>query len=519
MNVSAWKPASTVEEMTKVLADLSKPVHVSRSAGGISVTNAPPADSESLVAAIAPFSPDRLGNSLFRKRHGVRFAYMAGSMANGISSIDLVSAMARGGYMSSYGAGGVLPGEVEKNVEELNRRIPGLPYAVNVIHSPNEPALERGVVDVLLRNRVRCIEASAFIELTPSLVRYRAAGLSRSSDGSLQIQNKVIAKVSRPEVAEKFLTPPPAAMLADLEAAGLITEEQAELAALLPVADDITAEADSGGHTDRRPLSVLFPILDRLRTNAVKRYGHAVNLGAAGGLGSPRSLCAALALGADYVVTGSINQSCLESGTSSAVREMLCGVGIADCVMAPAADMFELGVELQVTRRGSMFPMRAAKLYSYYQNYGSFDEIPRAGLDELENKILRRSVEDVWQDVEQYFNRRDPEQLNRARDDSRRRMALVFRWYLGMSTRWAQIGDKNRAMDYQVWCGPAMASFNDWVVGTPLAYPEHRFVRDVADQLCTGAAVATRYDALVAAGVRLPHECGSYSPTIGGEAR
>ena len=29
--------------------------------------------------------------------------------------------------------------------------------------------------------------------------------------------------------------------------------------------------------------------------------------------------------------------------------------------MAPAADMFEMGVKLQVLKRGTMFPMRAAQ--------------------------------------------------------------------------------------------------------------------------------------------------------------
>ncbi|MGO3071600.1 MAG: PfaD family polyunsaturated fatty acid/polyketide biosynthesis protein [Brevibacterium linens] len=514
MTTTTESPASTVEDMSRALAKLTEPVHVCRTSGGVSVTTDPPTDDNSLLAAIAPLTTERLGSSSFRRRHGVRHAYMAGSMANGIASVDLVTAMARGGYLASYGAGGVVPDVVESSVVELKKRLLDLPFAVNVIHSPNEPALERGVVDVLLRHRVRCVEASAFMDLTPSIVRYRAAGLSRAADGSVCIENRVIAKVSRTEVAERFLNPPPASILADLVADEQITAEQAELAARLPVADDITAEADSGGHTDRRPLPVLLPILDRLRTAAVKRSGYMVHLGAAGGIGTPRSLSAALALGADYVVTGSINQSCIESGTSPAVRKMLCGVTMADCVMAPAADMFELGVELQVARRGSMFPMRASKLYSYYRSYRSIDEIPSADREELEKKILQRPVDDIWFDVEQYFNSRDPEQIKRARNDPRRRMALIFRWYLGMSTRWAQIGDESRSMDYQVWCGPAMGAFNDWVTGTPFASPAHRSVVDVAEQLCTGAAVAIRYDALVAAGVRLPQECGAFVPKL-----
>jgi trans-AT polyketide synthase, acyltransferase and oxidoreductase domains len=44
-------------------------------------------------------------------------------------------------------------------------------------------------------------------------------------------------------------------------------------------------------------------------------------------------------------------------------------------------------------------------------------------------------------------------------------MALVFRWYLGQSPVWANQGDADRKIDYQIWCGPAMGAFNEWVQG------------------------------------------------------
>lgn len=59
-------------------------------------------------------------------------------------------------------------------------------------------------------------------------------------------------------------------------------------------------------------------------------------------------MAAAFAMGAAYVVTGSINQACLESGSSTLARRMLCQADPADVIMAPAADMFEMGIKLQV---------------------------------------------------------------------------------------------------------------------------------------------------------------------------
>ena len=65
-------------------------------------------------------------------------------------------------------------------------------------------------------------------------------------------------------------------------------------------------------------------------------------------------------MGAAWILTGSINQACRESGTSDVVRTMLAETEQADVIMAPAADMFEMGVDVQVLKRGTMFSMRAA---------------------------------------------------------------------------------------------------------------------------------------------------------------
>ena len=84
-------------------------------------------------------------------------------------------------------------------------------------------------------------------------------------------------------------------------------------------------------------------------------------------------------MGAAYVLTGSINQACIEAGTSETVRTMLAGASQADVTMAPAADMFEMGVKVQVLKRGTMFPFRAAKLYDFYSRYDALEDIPEHG--------------------------------------------------------------------------------------------------------------------------------------------
>ncbi len=83
-------------------------------------------------------------------------------------------------------------------------------------------------------------------------------------------------------------------------------------------------------------------------------------------------------------------------------------------------------------------------------------------------------------------------------------MALVFRWYLGMSSHWATSGDPARTVDYQIWCGPAMAAFNDWVRGSYLEAPENRRVAAVALNILYGAAVLTRARIASVQGISLP---------------
>jgi trans-AT polyketide synthase, acyltransferase and oxidoreductase domains len=467
-----------------------------------------------LLAAVAPLPPERLGAPTFQTAHGVKYSYHAGAMAGGIASAELVVALAREGFLASYGAAGLLPETIDKALTTFRSAIPGLPYAVNLIHSPSEPRLEREAVELFLRHGVSCVEASAFMDLSPSVVRYRLSGLRRDPSGRVVAGHRLIAKISRTETAERFMRPAPAVMVSALLEQGLITAQQAELARYMPMADDITVEADSGGHTDRRPLPALLPSILRLRDTVQHehRYPTAIRVGAAGGLGTPAAVAAAFAMGAAYVVTGSVNQSCVESGASKAAKALLAEAGIADCEMAPAADMFEMGVELQVLKKGTLFPMRAKRLYELYKAYDGIEALPETERVRLETQIFRRPLADVWQECVGYFQRRDPDQLARAEGNPKRRMALVFRWYLGMSSRWATTGDPERAMDYQIWCGPAMGSFNDWVTASYLKAPGNRRVADVAHHLMRGAAFHTRLTQLRLAGVQIPAAACDYRP-------
>ncbi len=471
-------------------------------------------DDRAIVGHAAPLRLDSLGDPEFLAAHGLKLACVAGAMANGIASVELVEAMSRAGMLGIFGAAGLPLRTVEAAIDRLTSSLGSAPFGFNLIHSPNEPNLEHGIVDLYLRHGVRLVEASAYMRLTLPLVRYRVSGIYRDTDGRIVTPNRVIGKASRVEVATRFLSPPPESFLQELVASGDITEKQAHLAREIPVAQDLTAEADSGGHTDNRPALGLLPTMIALRDRLQREYGYRepVRVGAAGGIATPHAAAAAFAMGAAYVVGGSVNQSCVEAGTSQAVREMLAASGQADIAMAPAADMFEMGVKVQVLKRGTMFAMRAGRLYELYRTLDSLDEIPADERKTLEETVFKATFDQILDEVRTYFAERDPGQWERAEKDSRHRMALVFRWYLGHASVWANNGEPSRRLDYQIWCGPAMGAFNAWVQDSFLAEPQHRSVVTVGLNLLYGAAVLSRVQTLRSQGVTLSPEQQQVTP-------
>ena len=471
-------------------------------------------DGWSFAGYLPGLTPTGLGDPAFRAAHGVKYAYVVGAMANGITSVELVQAAAEAGYLGIFGAAGLPLPVVEKAIDRLQASLGDKPFGSNLIHSPNEPDLEEGIVDLYLRKGIKKISASAYLGLTLPLLKFRYSGIHRDSDGNIVVPQQILGKISRVEVAEKLLSPPPEKMLKELVERGDLTAEQAELAAQMPVAEDLTAEADSGGHTDNRPALALVPTMIALRDEKQKQFGDrvALRVGAAGGIATPASACAALAMGASYILTGSVNQSCVESGSSDIVREMLCNAGQADVAMAPAADMFEMGVQVQVLKWGTMFPVRAKKLYQLYRDFGSMEELPAGERAILEKSFFRQPLEEVWADTHRFFEGRDPRQNERAAADPKHKMALVFRSYLGRASGWANAGIADRKVDYQVWCGPAMGAFNQWVAGTFLSEPKARKAGIVGRNILAGAAYLGRVHALRQQGVTLNAELQEFRP-------
>lgn len=476
------KPASVDSPMSPIVDEM---------AGDVG-TPVPDAIRPRTHSASACIDATSLGSEVFRRRYGLKYAYSAGAMYRGVASADLVIRMGRAGFLSFFGAGGLSPAKIEANLVRIqNELAAGQPYGMNLLANYEYPELEAAVVDLYLKYGVRTLEAAAFMQMTPALLRYRLQGLRSGERNEVICDHRIIAKVSRPEVARAFMSPPPPESVQQLLERGLVTEQQAELAQRVPVSHDICVEADSGGHTDGGIAAVMLPPLLRMRDELQHAHGYAepICMGLAGGIGSPEAAAAAFLLGADFVTTGSINQCTVEAGMSADGKSMLQEMDIQDTEYAPAGDMFEIGAQVQVMKKSVFFPARANKLLSLYRHYDSLDDIPPRTRKQLEDTFFKKSFGDIWGETAAYFRSiKLDHEVAKAEANPKHKMALVFRWYFAYSTRIAMEGKGDDRVNYQIHTGPALGSFNQWVKGTELEAWQQRHVDHIAVKLMDATA-------------------------------
>lgn len=434
-----------------------------------------------------------LGNRVFRERYNLHYAYMAGAMYRGIASADLVIKMGKAGFLSFFGAGGLSLPKIEAAIARIQSELnAGQPYGMNLLANYDYPAQEMAVVELYLKCGIKNVEAAAFMQMTPALVRFRLQGLHPGASGDPVCTHRILAKVSRPEVAKAFMSPAPTPIVERLLEKGLITAQQAEWSKRIPMSHDICVEADSGGHTDGGIAAVMLPPLLRMRDDMQRAHAYAepICMGLAGGIGGPEAAAAAFLLGADFVATGSINQCTVEAGMSADGKSMLQEIDIHDTEYAPAGDMFEFGAQVQVMKKSVFFPARANKLLSLYQHYSSLDDIPPRTRNQLEGTFFKRSLDEIWRETMGYFQSVKLEhEIVKADANAKHKMALVFRWYFAYSTRIAIEGKGEDRVNYQIQTGPALGSFNQWVKGTELESWSKRHADHIAMRLMDATAV------------------------------
>lgn len=450
--------------------------------------------SEELDIEVVPESivATQLGNAEFKKMFGLKYSYLAGGMYRGISSKEMVVAMGKAGMMGVLGTGGMKKDEIKANISYIQQQLSeGEAYAVNLLCNIYRPEVEMEMVKLFIEQKVNRVEAAGFMQITPAIAWYHASGLYRDAQGNVQRGHRIIAKLSRPEVAQAFMSPVPEAILTRLVTEDRITQDQADMCRNIPVSEDICAEADSAGHTDQGRITVLLPAIQSLCKEMIKKYNYkdTIRIGLAGGIGTPEAAAAAFLMGADFIITGSINQCTVEAGISDVVKNMLQDINIQDTDYAPAGDMFEIGARAQVLKKGVFFPARANKLYSLYTHYNSLDEIPDDIRRQIEEKYFKKSFDSVWTEIrEDYIMQDRGAELQKIEGMPKQKMALVFRAYFKYAMRIAFAGEEDKRVDFQVYTGPALGAFNQWVKGSELEPWKNRYVAQIGEKLMTETA-------------------------------
>ncbi len=103
-------------------------------------------------------------------------------------------------------------------------------------------------------------------------------------------------------------------------------------------------------------------------------------------------------------------------------------------------------------------------------------------------KYFKRTFEEVYEETKNYYLKSAPEEIEKAENNEKYKMALIFRWYFVQNSRLAAQGKTEQKVDFQIHCGPAMGAFNQWVKGIESKNWRNRYVEVVANKLMEGTA-------------------------------
>ena len=443
------------------------------------------------------FEAQQLGSRQFLLDHNVKYPYIAGSMCNGISSAQLVVRMANSGFLAFLGSTGLSIKEIEALIKACKNKLThNQKYGVNIDYWAGDLSFQKQLIDLCLKHNVPSIEVSGFDHVSFDLVKYRAQGLLKNG-GQITIKNRILLKTSQSKTAVAFMQAAPVHILDKLLSEKTISQSEYELCKLIPMADDICVEGDSAWRTDQAVTMIKLPEIIQLRNkySASLNQSNKVRIGSSGGVGTPEAMAAVFTLGADFVLTGSINQCTVEAAVSDHVKGILQTVKADDTSCVPAGDLFESGAKVRVLSKGSFFPARAQKLYDLYRLHGSLDAISSNMRQQLEKHFFGRSIETVYQELKQTA---DVSAIAQAEENSKYKMAMIFKWYFEHAKKLAIKGREREQNNYQIYCGPALGAFNQWVAGGPLEKWQNRHVDDIAKHLLESANLFLNPETLAA---------------------
>jgi trans-AT polyketide synthase/acyltransferase/oxidoreductase domain-containing protein len=426
----------------------------------------------------------KLGSKSFRDTYNLRESYVIGSMGRGISGAEVLKSAARNGLLSIGGTDGLTQSQIrtliqEAKVNDENSAVQG--FHMSYAYSEKN---ESELINLYLEEKVKLLFVSGYSTVSKNLIKYKVKGLSKDADGNIRENNHIMASVSRTEVAESFMKPAPERIIDALLKDGEITDEQALLAKSVPVSRDICVEADGGGYTNRVSMFAAFPAIEAIakKINKSNGYSEKIRVGVSGGIGSAKAAAAAFLMGADFIVTGSVNQCTVEASTSDTVKKMLSSLTIQDIGYVSAGDIYDPGRMIQVVKKGSLFKARADKLYRICQSGEGIKAIDQGTKEQLETRYFGKKIEEIIQEI----------LLEDVGEHPQEQLVLLYKWYLKKAMEWAIEGNDDKQTDYCIMCGCSIGSFNEMVKGTELESWKNRTIESVSKKRMNDAVTEIR---------------------------
>ncbi|MFC1745257.1 1-acyl-sn-glycerol-3-phosphate acyltransferase [Candidatus Riflebacteria bacterium] len=458
-----------------------------------------------LISILPGLNIQNLGSKEFQTVHGVRHSYCTAPLPFGISGKQMLSSLATAGFLPFFGSTGLNLGEIKNSLKQIRDRVGNKTFGVGISFVPYDKEREWQLILILIKLGIRHLWVSHYPYPTEALTFFRLNGIKQNSIGAIEPQNFIFARVSHLETVKRFVAHPPKNVVERLWQDGRISEQEKNLSCKIGLSEDIIVHGEGSGLGSNGSLNTLFPQIYQSVKIIQEDLTRNIRIGTSGGLSNPQAISAMFSLGADFVVTGSINQISAEANCSAKVKQMLAKAGSSDTAFVVSADPLEKGNNIQVLKYGTQFSVKANKLAKLYLKYGDLLNLPEKEKKVLEEGFFRCSLETAMNRANLIF--KDLQFGENKKNKKESGLLLLFHLYLYESFLWAKEGTKNREMDYQIWVDQSIGSFNMWRNAVFSKSIEDISVTDIAERLLFCSGVLTRLQFLQAQGFEVPFDC------------
>lgn len=414
-----------------------------------------------------------LGNSQFKNEYEVDYSYIVSGLRKGITSVEMIKKLRENNILGFIGIDGLKEDEIIEIIEEAKQKIPNKYIGVHITNDLYNVERTNKIIDYLIAQHISNVEISGFSKPNAALIKYRLKGISIGNDNTLTSINKILVHVNSVKNAEEFMVPIPTEILNELVLEGEISEKIASKIKNIPLCDDICIDNDKNG----------FEMLNYLKEENNSKnndFLKKVRIGIGGRIGCPLAVAISFFSGADFILTTSINQCTIEARTSNYVKELLQNTTENDFSNAPIDELFEFGTRFSVLKKGSLYHIRALKLYEIYCQYSSFEEIP----DEVKRTIFVKYFKTTYEEVFDMSTKElSDEEKQKIEEQPKEKMVLMFKKMLEKCYNDACIGNIENQANYLVLASSDMSDLNYFLKETEYAFWNKRSAVTIAKML------------------------------------